>query len=780
MSDDLVLHWPLTALAPQSTVLDSGPRNLNGQVRGVPVPVTDPKFACLRFDGRDQYVAVPAGPPALELSAYTLSAWISWTPGADPRTVAVFGKSSPNLRLRLTDDGTLEHLFASSQGLESHSTAPGEIGPGVWRHVAITHDGAAARILVDGEERAAVPSLGTRTADREELWLACGNGSAPFPGLMARFRVYARALSAAEIRRDMADDEPPLELFVRSHPLDFDFVNNDGQPVLFIADTADQVMTLEVSNSSRADVEAVPLAGVSASTFHLALRLRRGTLAPGVVPKSASPDWDLAAEPDGTALYLRWRDNLKPIPPGGTVSVDVAGLNADGTGGTHGTQVELEYGAVRYVGQTRPLAGTRVQYLDVVNHRGRRDLPIDLRFVGGDRVLSDGATVSALTLHLTNVMGVGRGISFPARSAAFRVSFDAEPDGAAAGNEKPWALTTVGAAGGVTLSASPGWTAVKVTDAERAWDVTADRDTLLAPGQYVELRFDAIRGLPRPGRAPILVEYRDIPGYAGGTMTASVERTPLLFGQAATGVALTALGGRIGIGTAAPQGRLHVVNTNENSLGGALYVGPTNQAHLRIGHHQDYSWIQSGGGKPLAINPLGTDQVAIGTSGPLGGKVTVTHPSAHLQLRRDSGHGGGGQILYLELYQDATNGSTVTYPNIRFHHSNKFWNRIEGRPEGIAFKWGTVPNDSFVDVFGQTFVASTGFRIGDVTIGAAELRILKKLAAGSLEFDLFNVKQGEYAYAADYNPYDNDRRYVWTWRRKGRVDQGRWRITYPS
>jgi hypothetical protein len=74
-----------------------------------------------------------------------------------------------------------------------------------------------------------------------------------------------------------------------------------------------------------------------------------------------------------------------------------------------------------------------------------------------------------------------------------------------------------------------------------------------------------------------------------------------------------------------------------------------------------------------------------------------------------------------------------------------------------------------------------GLQVGGVSITPDELQILKKLAAGQLQFDLWNVVQDEYAYAADFAPFDNDRRRVFTWRRKGeRVSQGRWQISFPS
>ena len=69
--------------------------------------------------------------------------------------------------------------------------------------------------------------------------------------------------------------------------------------------------------------------------------------------------------------------------------------------------------------------------------------------------------------------------------------------------------------------------------------------------------------------------------------------------------------GKVGIGTTNAQARLQVINAPQDANGDTLILGPTTAANLRMGYHSDYSWIQSHGGKPLAINPLGNN-VAIG------------------------------------------------------------------------------------------------------------------------------------------------------------------------
>jgi hypothetical protein len=859
-----VLHWPLDSVTSDATVLDVTPNHLSGTAQGAPTATADPRFgSCLRLDGTTDYL-VAKGTPSLRVTAYTLSAWFK----AD-RLVSGSGlfAHSANIDVRLGTGGSISHTYGIARGAtDGHSAPKGTVTAGSWHHVAVSHDGTTARIHVDGVVVSQHASTGPRISVQADL--STGYGPSCFPGLIAHFRVYDQAQSPADIKQDMADDEAALESFVRTHPVGFAFVNADTQPVLYIDEApALQTMTLRLTNTSRSTVVTTPVTTLSSTDFHFALRLRKGTLASGLHATCPTSGWAMAAEPDGTALYFQWT-SPQPLAPGQSVEVQVAGLNADGAAGTHGTRVELEYRRLTYSGQAQELTGDRLQFLDVVNNRGRRDIPIDVRLVGGDRVLSDGGTESTLTLHIANVMRDGPGITLSAVApvSAFVVSFDVQEDD----EDRPWALTTSGNAGQATLtSVDPRWVATPQALGQRMqWAVTPAAATVLGPDEHIELTLK-VYALPAAGHAPILVEYQNVPGYADGHFTAMAERTPLLY------TASTAT-----IGANSSAARLQIVHTPQDATGNAVIIGTTDQSHLRLGYHQDYSWIQSQGGTPLSINPVG-NKVLVNTDGAGDGRLTVRDGSNHLQLRRETADGAGGQTLYLELLQPDTTGTAVTYPSIRFHHSNKFWNRIEGRPDGIHFKFGGIPSDDLIDIHTANVVASglrvgpiaandggfgsatvsakrqhlqlrreatdgaggsvlylelfqpdttgtavtypnilfqhfkkfanriegrpdgiylkhgnlpsddlesmhaavvfaTGLRIGSTTIYEKELGILQKLAAGQLQFDLYNVKQDEYAYAADYNPYDNDRRYVWTWRPKGRVGQGRWRIDYPD
>lgn len=852
MTANLILHWYLDALSAASQAIDSTDNHLNGTVAGRPQNRADARFgSALDLNGSTDSVTL-ADTKLLRLTTYTVEVWMQ------PRTPlgGVIGKPPGDLRLVLKPDGSVEHHFCTGANAdENHATPAGAVAAGTWRHVAITNDGRTAAIYVDGKQVSARPYTGNRTV--QNVALQVGQS---YPGLLAHLRIYDGALAAAEVQRDMADDEAALAAFVRTHPVDFALLDVDQQPVLFIDDTpAGQPMTLRLTNTSRQDIEVLGSAGPA-----LALHLRTGVLAMPPQPAVGTPGWTLQASTElgtgDTVLALACAATTT-IPRGGTYDIRLTGLKADGTGGTRGTRAELAYQGMRYAGEKDQLTGNRIQYLEIVNRRGRKDIPLTAGFVGGNRVLSDGVTASTLRIRLANL---SRDTALSLDGAVFTISYVAQ----AANETREWALSDAGKAGQAVLGAlvadkaTANWAITPQNLGQRMqWTLRPPAKAAFDPDGSVVLTLSQVFALSSLGQAQIVIGYQNVPGYQDGTLILTAEKSPLMFA-----------GQRTGIGTTAPEAKLQIVDTNQDPNGGTLILGPKSQANLRLGYNADYTWIQSHGSKPLVINGIG-DNVAIGATTPAPpAKLTVTADNAHLQLRR-TGTAPAGKQMFLELYQDTTtnavypfirfnnagkfwhrieardgglifktgdpnsdalvniganiaavnglvnasdnlvvvrtggkhlqilrsgttpdnvNGNTLylelfqdnpgasNWPSIRFHQSNKFWHRIEARTEGLLFKTGDLGSDSLVDVYANTFVANT-LKIGGITLGRNEMDILQKLAAGNLQFDLLNVYQNEYVYAADYQPYDGDRRRVFTWRTKGqRINQGRWRIISPS
>lgn len=92
---------------------------------------------------------------------------------------------------------------------------------------------------------------------------------------------------------------------------------------------------------------------------------------------------------------------------------------------------------------------------------------------------------------------------------------------------------------------------------------------------------------------------------------------------------------KLGLGTNTPAGTIQIINKVQDANGNSLIIGPTNQSNLRLGYHNNYSWIQSHGGKPLIINPLG-----LTTNNPVGIGTTAPKSPLHVAGTIESSKGG--------------------------------------------------------------------------------------------------------------------------------------------
>ena len=157
----------------------------------------------LSLDGVSQY-ALLADPVA---NASTFAGWVKWNGGADWQRIFDFGNgagtyffltpsaSTGNLRFAITTNGN---------GAEQIIEAPGPLPTNSWCHVAVTLDGSTGLLYLDGI------SVATNTALTIRPWqtLARTNyiGHSQFPadplfgGKIDSFRIFGRALSAAEIQ----------------------------------------------------------------------------------------------------------------------------------------------------------------------------------------------------------------------------------------------------------------------------------------------------------------------------------------------------------------------------------------------------------------------------------------------------------------------------------------------------------------------------------------------------------------------------------------------------
>ena len=100
--------------------------------------------------------------------------------------------------------GGAEHVFALWNNR-------GELKTNQWHHAAMTYDGKALRVFVDGKSAGEVPINRPRVPGPGPLVLGRRpDGFVTFKGLLDETRVHRRALSASELKHNVEDPEHPI------------------------------------------------------------------------------------------------------------------------------------------------------------------------------------------------------------------------------------------------------------------------------------------------------------------------------------------------------------------------------------------------------------------------------------------------------------------------------------------------------------------------------------------------------------------------------------------
>jgi hypothetical protein len=188
-----------------ASVGDSSGKGNLGTISGATRTTAGKNGAALTFDGVNDMVTVPDAGTLDLTSAMTLEAWVRPTAQSDYRT-AIIKETSGNLVYALYSSSAFggsgvqrPSAWLGAQGLGATTALP----VNAWTHIATTYDRVNWRLYVNGVQvatRAYTTAIATSTGA-----LRIGGNSIWgewFAGQIDDVRVYARALSAAEVAAD--------------------------------------------------------------------------------------------------------------------------------------------------------------------------------------------------------------------------------------------------------------------------------------------------------------------------------------------------------------------------------------------------------------------------------------------------------------------------------------------------------------------------------------------------------------------------------------------------
>jgi hypothetical protein len=187
-----------------TTTADRSGNGLTGTITGA-THTTAGKFGgALSFNGTSNLVSVPDNAKLDLTKGMTLEAWVRPSNTSGWRTVITKEQTSQmdyGLYASTDTNRPSGHVYVGSSQ-EARSTT--QLPLNTWRHLAVTFDGVALRLYIDGGQVAYRSVTGSIAASTGALRIGGNTISGKwFAGLIDEARVYNRALTSAQIKADM-------------------------------------------------------------------------------------------------------------------------------------------------------------------------------------------------------------------------------------------------------------------------------------------------------------------------------------------------------------------------------------------------------------------------------------------------------------------------------------------------------------------------------------------------------------------------------------------------
>jgi len=613
-TNDLVLHLKLDTIIPDadnqrvrsaflSENVSALSENISAStesqysVHGSPQVVSDEHFgSCFIFDGRQDYIEIPNSEDInfATNQDFTVASWIKiakeqpFKTNGDNDIIEKWNGSGgyPYVIRYIPDNQTI--CAARYDGSNNPSiTTTTKLNSEQLYHIAFVKEGSKLRLYLDGrEENSTDDTTQSQTQNDSPLYLARRGGSNEayanyFAGTIAHLRIYKKALSPEEIKQDINDNLTVIAAFNLAYPLDFDLYEGDNkESIIFIEnDTKGEELVFEIQNDTEQEITLPAKSGaVTQNNYHFELRFRPDTLSPKSLQQLAlkpQSNWSMSSpvtQADGiVSLYFLTTNTT--LSANEVVTLTLPNVSASAAGGARTTRVEFLCPEFTYQGETLTHY-YREKKLSVIDHRGKKNIPLHVSFVGSNRILNDGTTTNKLTLRIVNVL---KDKSIPLipdskgdNASKFIISFDVQE----ANQNKDWALGTTSQVQGIGIQGKDfrlrarhieEWKIVKETQGQSpTWTITNqnEENVELRQEQGIELTINNIISSLPSGQINLYIRYENIPGYWDGTFICTIEKMPILYKE-----------GNVGIGISDPGKFKLNVQGGDLNVSGTIYRG---------------------------------------------------------------------------------------------------------------------------------------------------------------------------------------------------------------
>ena len=578
-TNDLVLHLKLDTIIPDadnqrvrsaflSENVSALSENISAStenqysVHGSPQVVSDEHFgSCFIFDGRQDYIEIPNSEDInfATNQDFTVASWIKiakeqpFKTNGDNDIIEKWNGSGgyPYVIRYIPDNQTI--CAARYDGSNSpYVTTTTKLNSEQFYHIAFVKEGSKLRLYLDGhEENSTDDTTQSQTQNDSPLYLARRGGSNEayanyFAGTIAHLRIYKKALSPEEIKQDINDNLTAIAAFNLAYPLDFDLYEGDNkESIIFIEnDTKGEELVFEIQNDTEQEINLPAKSGaVTQNNYHFELRFRPDTLSPKSLQQLAlktQSNWSMSSpvtQADGiVSLYFLTTNTT--LSANEVVTLTLPNVSASAAGGARTTRVEFLCPEFTYQGETLTHY-YREKKLSVIDHRGKKNIPLHVSFVGSNRILNDGTTTNKLTLRIVNVL---KDKSIPLipdskgdNASKFIISFDVQEEG----QNKDWALGTTSQVAGISIKYKGKEIINSGQQGESPeWVILFNDQTAIEPSQDIQVELSGIVSSLAAGQTNLYIRYENIPGYWDGTFICTIEKTPILYKDGKVGIGI--------------------------------------------------------------------------------------------------------------------------------------------------------------------------------------------------------------------------------------------------